>query len=392
MVHQVTFVRGTESAEPDIDVKGQAISAEAPTKAAIERATNFLRQAQLPHGEFKTLLGSDLQLSNAVFDSSPFATSLVAYALSHVDCVPVGDMVAKALSFLQSEMEFGGVWRYYGARQYKHCRIPPDLDDTACASYALQINGRRAPRNRWLFRYNRDASGRFLTWILIKRQPAFAPRLWFVRLIGSLQAHRARRAAPLPEVASHPRLLKTARDIVPADDVDPVVNANAVLYLGENADTAPAIAYLADLIRNGPGKSFSLYYKDIMALHYMVARAHLHSAPSLAAIGDLIVHDVLQHQRADGSFGHALSSSLAASALLTFAPGTPFLPRAIAFLLRSQREDGSWGAFPFYSGPTEFWGSEELTTALCIEALARYRTRQVEVIKRGQESGHASIA
>jgi cytochrome P450 len=345
----------------------------AAIEEAIGRAIAFLRQVQLPHGEFKTLLGADMQISNAVFDSSPFVTSFVVYALSHVERARVEDMMQRALAFLRSEMEFGGLWRYYAARQFKHCRIPPDLDDTASVSYALRISGQQTPTNRWLFRYNRDNSGRFLTWVLIKKELTFTPRFWFTRLIGMVHARLACRRASLPAIASDPRLLTTRSDPVPADDVDPVVNANVILYLGEDSDTAAAVTYLIDLIRSGPGDSFSLYYKDILALHYMVARAHLHSSPALAAVKETVVADILGRQDPDGSFGNPLSTALAASALLTFAPLTQSLPNAICFLLRSQRADGSWEKRSFYSGPTEFWGSEELTTALCVEVLARYR-------------------
>ncbi len=36
------------------------------------------------------------------------------------------------------------------------------------------------------------------------------------------------------------------------DDVDPVVNANVVLYLGESAETAAAIQYIINVV-NGSG-------------------------------------------------------------------------------------------------------------------------------------------
>ena len=346
---------------------------EAEIEEGLGRAIAFLRQAQLPHGEFKTLLGTDPQLSNAVFDSSPFVTSFVVYAFNHVERGRVADMLHGAVAFLRSEMEFGGLWRYYATRQYKHCRIPPDLDDAASVSYALQSNGQRIPANRWLFRYNRDKGGRFLTWVLAKKRLTFTPRFWFTRLIGTVQARLACRKAPLPAIASDPRLLATRTDPVPADEVDPVVNANVILYLGEDNDTAAAVRYLVDFIRGGPGDTFSLYYKDILSLYYMVARAHLHSAPTLAAVQETVVADILARQEPEGSFGNPLSTALAASALLTFAPLTPSLPTAIGSLLRSQRADGSWEKRSLYSGPKEFWGSEELTTALCIEVLARYQ-------------------
>ena len=51
--------------------------------------------------------------------------------------------------------------------------------------------------------------------------------------------------------------------------------------------------------------------------------------------------------------------------------------RAAQWLVAAQREDGSWPARAFYAGPEPpavhayYWGSEELTTAMCLEALAR---------------------
>src|SRR5215217_4309614 len=136
------------------------------TNDAIERATMFLCETQLPSGEFPCYLSSDPSMSPAILDSTPFVTCSVIYALSFVAGYRVEDAKRRGLDFLASEMEFGGVWRYYGRTQFKHDRIPPDLDDTACASYALLSNGRHVPNNRWIFEANRDQKGRFLTWIL----------------------------------------------------------------------------------------------------------------------------------------------------------------------------------------------------------------------------------
>jgi hypothetical protein len=104
-----------------------------------------------------------------------------------------------------------------------------------------------------------------------------------------------------------------------------------------------------------------------------VARAHRHSAPALASVGAKVTEEVTRHQHADGSFGTPLSTALAASVLQTFAPDSPALVKAIEYILGRQQNDGSWEACPFYCGEREFWGSEELTTAFCIEVLARYR-------------------
>jgi hypothetical protein len=339
----------------------------------IGKAVEFLRNAQLATGEFRTLLGSDPRMSNSLFDSSPFVTTFVVYGLSHIDHTAAGTMIAKALAFLGREMEIGGVWRYWGRNQYKHRRLPPDLDDTACASYALQSNGKQAPRNRWLFCANRDEAGRFLTWVTPRPKTSLLSPFRLRCAIGDLQAERSRRRAPRPVVASDPRLLTTDHDPVPIEDIDPVVNANAILYLGEGPDAAPAVRWLNAMIKGEAPVPESLYYKDILALYYMIARACRHSAPSLAESGERLIELTLMRQTADGGFGGSLSTALAASVLLTFDPENAVLRDAVDFIVRHQCPDGSWEMEAFYSAPREFWGSPELTTAFCVEVLARYQ-------------------
>jgi hypothetical protein len=358
-------VRGLATPMADVD--------NADLDHAITRAIDFLERAQLASGEFRTLIATDPAMSNAVFDSSPFVTTFVVHALGHVRSSRTRAMIDKALEFLRGEMEFGGLWRYFGRCQYKHCRLPPDLDDTACASDSLRRNGRRPPANRWLFRANRDAAGRFLTWVLPRPKAAGATPLRLACAIADWQAERARRRAPRPVVATDPRLLTTDADPVAPDDVDPVVNANAILYLGESPDTRPAIDWLNAMLSGETEARASHYYPDALALNYMVARTYRHSAPSLGTSSDHLLRNTLQRRQPDGAFGSVLATALAVSVLLTFDPRNPSLAAAIGFIRSRQQRDGSWPTECFYRAPTEFWGSPELTTALCLEALARHR-------------------
>jgi hypothetical protein len=67
---------------------------------------------------------------------------------------------------------------------------------------------------------------------------------------------------------------------------------------------------------------------------------------------------------------------LAACSLLNWRTAPRELGRTIRFLLATQRDGGEWPAIPFYyAGPTNpaGFGSEELTTGFCLEALLRYR-------------------
>jgi hypothetical protein len=325
------------------------------------RAVAFLRSRQLPHGEFVTLLGTDRAMSNPAFDSSPFVTSFVLYGLTHADRALTADLIAKAASFLVSEMEFGGVWRYWSSRQHKHCRLPPDIDDTACISFALKSAGVRPPRNGWAFRGNRDSAGRFKTWLFTTSRHRTNPWFAFARSVGDRQA-RLRNAQVATPDAEDPRFRVMHID---RDNVDPVVNANAVLYLGERPDTLPAIQLVIDSVL-GETSARSLYYEDTLAFYYAVARAHRHSSPRLSVLASPIITSIANRGTSPEHL-NPLQAAMAASALLTFEPASSLAGELLRLIANAQRDDGGWDAYPFYN----VWGSEELTTGLCLEVLAR---------------------
>jgi hypothetical protein len=332
-----------------------------PNHDAIERAVSFLRRRQRPYGEFETMLGADRSLRSPAFDSSTFGTTFVMYALAQLRDARLADMTARAAAFVREEMEFGGVWRYHSTRQHKHARLPPDLDDTACASFALRLAGMPVPDNAWVFFANRDAAGRFRTWILRTTRNRWNPRFAFARSVGGLQARlRACRTA-VPE-NEDPRFRVMHID---NDDVDPVVNANVVLYLGERDETRAAIEFVVQTVL-ADTTPFSLYYADPLALYHAVARAFRHGAGSFGVLREPIV-DRIARRWASGDALTPLQAAYAACALLTFDPDASLVPELLQLLRASQREDGGWDAYAFYG----VWGSEELTTAFCLEALAQ---------------------
>src|ERR1700704_6036 len=116
--------------------------------AGIGRGLEFLRRSQLPSGEFKVFMSPDLNLErDCVFDSSPFPAALIAYSLGFADPTEVSDILDKALRFLRDEMDGPGLWRYWPKRRQSPAMIPPDLDDTCCASYVLRRHGIPFPPN-----------------------------------------------------------------------------------------------------------------------------------------------------------------------------------------------------------------------------------------------------
>jgi hypothetical protein len=149
------------------------------------------------------------------------------------------------------------------------------------------------------------------------------------------------------------------------EDVDPVVNANVILYLGERDDTRPAIDFVVSTVL-ADAMPFSLYYEDLLALYHAVARAYRHGATALGVLRQPILDRVARRtSRPDGLT--PLQAALAASAVLTFDPDAPLGRELVRIVRSTQRGDGAWDAYAYYG----VWGSDELTTAFCLEALAR---------------------
>ena len=292
---------------------------------SIRRGLRFLYDNQLPYGEFRTYASPSIDMKRTFFDSSIFATTFVLYSVARIDCPCVAVMTNRAISFLTEELRGFGLFQYYTSKNARS--IDFDLDDTACASVALQrshpfvVGG----HNVRYFIKNRNQDGLFYTWVG-----------------GAAQAN----------------------------DVDSVVNANVVLYLGDRDETKSACQYLIETVISGYESVSYHYYLDNMILYYAISRAYAHSTSSLSRVREAIIEKVLQSSRDDGSFGNELATACAVCSLVNFEyDGLTSLRDAARYLERQQREDGSWRRVAMFHGSGVYYGSEELTTALCLEAL-----------------------
>ena len=297
---------------------------------SVSAGINFLHQSQLPYGEFKTYACSNEEMtSDCHFDSSPFVTTFVLYSLSFGDDPRIKEMTDSAIQFFLDEMDSRGLWKYWTSRNERN--IVPDLDDTACVSHVLMSHGIPFRSNADLILANRDGQGKFYTWIQEPNRK---------------------------------------------NDIDCVVNANVLLYLGENQGTGDTCQYLNSVVSGGLEDRCSPYYPDKISFYYMLSRAYFNGVSCLGASRDSVVERVILMQQDNGSFGDEFSTALAIGTLLNLHDHNPRVSKAIEYLLDKQTKDGSWSRSLFFVGPAPspylYFGSEELTTALCIEALSRY--------------------
>jgi hypothetical protein len=299
---------------------------------ALHDGLSFLWRAQLPSGELpvRAFAESTLEGSGKP-DSSIFATTFCLHALEQLRRadVPVPhSILVRGQQFLLREMSGPGLFAYYTRTHV--ARLPPDTDDTCCASAVLR---RAHPFLMWgenvasLLR-SRDTTGRFLTWI----EPFDGP-----------------------------------------NNVDLGVNANVLFYLGDRPETQAASDYVRRALAQDDPLEHAGYYPDWLILAYLVWRAWRGGAASLseALAGTVRRVEVVQH--ADGSFGGDVRTACAVAVLSEPPAQRDALLAGVEVLLARQDRDGSWAPGAVYRSTDEFFGSEVLTTALCLDALAASR-------------------
>ena len=270
------------------------------------------------------------------FERPPFVSALCVLALESCDEIRAKAICTATKRYLVDTIEYPGLWRYYS-------HLPQDLDSTALCSLVIGdhpwiLLGRNVPK----IVGNRDEEGRFLTWVLAEDEP---------------------------DVVSRFRL-----------EADPVVNANVIAYLGDHPETRNAQRWLETLIVDGCVEDSSKWYPDAVSIYYAIARAVIRVRPALDQLRPILADRILSQGDKSGGFGNVLQTAQAVSALHNLG-GLEAIDAKhhVQRFVNSQREDGSWPELLAFGDQFLKWGtvgrighgSEAVTSAFCIEALAR---------------------
>jgi len=268
-----------------------------------------------------------------------------------------------AVAYLLSEMEAGGLWRFYG----RHQVLPYDLDSTAVTLRAL---------GRWgepvdyvaaakLIESQRDAGGRFYTWVLDQSSPLRSllvdPRSFLLRLLGE------------------PRSLFRRRPNV----IDPVVNANVFGFLASVGLAAPETErFLVARAQDTGALDGSGYYVHPECFAYALSKACelTGSSHALRVATAAFVERLTRARSLEWDTPPFLTIRLAAASL-RLPGGAVDLSRTAEVLVGLQRPDGSWpwgeawAAAVWPAGTSRpLYGSPALDVALALEALGRCAT------------------
>ena len=323
-----------------------------------------MADGQASSGRIPVRTGLEMTIDDTTDDPSVFATAIVAEALERVDNPLAASTRQRAAAYLHSHMEEPGVWRHWTRAHPQYHALPPDVDDTACASVALRHAGLSFPDNRALLLANRDARGRFFTWLIVRRGSGVPSRaMWRIAV--------RRLARPV-----HARLFW--RTSAEPDDVDGIVNLNVLAYLGDGPHAGAVVRYATEILEGGREAECDSWYRNPFLFYAGLGRCAAAGVGAVSELAPTVRERIAAAAGSDGQIGEGpQDTALALRALIELGIADPLRERASSYLEATQEDDGGWSAAPVYfGGPRHHpdvpcWGSRELTTGICVGALAR---------------------
>jgi Prenyltransferase and squalene oxidase repeat len=307
---------------------------------ALQNGLDFVAGNQTPTGGFITdCWRADAPEQRTQIDVT-FTAAQVLYSLSFCrESASARGTEERAANYLVHEQLSPGIWRYYG--HGTQIALSPDVDDTSLAWAALnRLNVPIPPDALDAIRASRNKQGLFNTWL-------GDPSTWV-------------------EIDSR--------------DIDTVVNLNALFLFGLVHEKMDEICkFELDQIANDNFRRGTVYYRSPMMFAHAFTRAcHEGDVGCLQSGAEKVRDAVLSLQNKDGSWGNDLETAFGAVSLLNLGYRGEALDRAIKFLLTRQSPDGGWELAPAHCGAVAplNYGARTLTTALVIEALAKYRAQE----------------
>ena len=340
------------------------IALQSNIEKSILKGVQYLHQHQYPNGEFCCYIGHEDHLKDTIPQSQIFPTSLICYSLLHLQHLPeVKEILDRSAAFLQFQLMRAGVWNHFTSWSPLFKLCPADADNTSCASKVLQSLKKDFPNNEKILLANRSRSGLFYTWYTLRPNMVWIKDYWLLILREFKY--------PLQSLFFW-KSFECNRN-----DIDAVVNANVLFYLGLNTATQPIVNYLLEIIDQQREADCDKWYRNPFTIYYFFSRIYKEGINALAPAAEKMEERILATSKINGSFGESiLDTALGIISLVHLNHRSPSLDEAVNFLIEQQNSYGNWPRWAvYYGGPKKLscFGSEELTTGFCLEALALYQ-------------------
>lgn len=328
---------------------------------ALQKGVSFLKRHQYPYGEFCSYYAPDDRMEEyTVPCSSVFPTALIVTCLQTLDRNDIiENMLKQAVSFFQYQTMRGGAMNYFTKWNDYFTMCSADIDDTIFVSEFFKSRNVEHVNPNSILLANRARTGLFYTWFSFRFNKSKNKDYWMLLL---------------REFKNPINLFIRWRHFgFNGNDIDGVVNANVLYYYGKNNVTKPIIQYLVDIVRENREENCDKWYRRAIVFYYFYSRNIQKGVPELEVVAPEIVEKISKLKKTSGCIGASpLDTALAVTSLIRLKYKGSLVVDGVNYLLNSQREDGEWPRhILYYSGPKKEvgWGSEEMTTAFCLEAL-----------------------
>jgi hypothetical protein len=302
-----------------------------PLLEAIEKGVRFIRSNQSVSGEFNSQLCIKDKCEN---DNNYFTTISILLLLKEIRPNAVWDNShANAISFIKQGMNAESLWRFWTDKI-----TPPDVDDTALASFLLLDENISLP-NKAAIIANRSPEGLFYTWI--------------------------------HDDADNPKY----------NDIDMVINSNVILYLNHDPYHKDICDNANKLIAEHKEMDNIWYYPHLLDFYFAISRVHKHKPCLLAKSIKEILKSVDSIKSTINTNEFANDPSQLAKAVHVILDLDHKNTATIDFFLNRlkgmQRLDGGFSSGIFFLGPPpptpriSSWKSESLATAYVISAMSK---------------------
>lgn len=334
---------------------------------AIEKGLDYLEQHQFPYGEFCCFQSGDDSMQGWTHQVNMlFPTMLVCQSLLYLPQTErVKKMTMQSGWFLRYYMGRSGTWMHYTWMHIFSEVLPRDVDDSCCIGNVLEQLGIDYPKDatRRMVLSNRNGQGLFYTWFAFRWRWNSSLTYWRLALREFLSPIKG--------------FLFWNKMECSRNDVDAIVNANVLCHLGETAETKPVVDWLLRIIAEGREAESDKWYRTPHTAYYFISRCIAAGIKGLEPARQTIIDRIKATLNSEGRIGPSeLDTALGICALINLGYEGQELDAACKHLLKTQNRFGNWPRWRlYYGGPKKLsgYGSEELSTAFCLQALSRYQ-------------------